>query len=488
MQTTDILKSINEDVLKKIVADRIEDTKRYGHAQGLTLPAERSLPLVRFGREPFIITEIKRRSPSRGNIGEDVNILAHAEQYVKKGSRNISVLTEQNHFNGSLSDLISIKSAFPDVAVLRKDFLLDEEDIDISYRAGADVVLLIAGILDDVRLEKLYKKTKALGLAALVEVHSQDELKRVSYLEPEFIGINSRDLTSFKVDILNPVKLRQHINWDAKVVFESGLWEFFHGFLAGSCGASGILVGEALMREPERFDRLSLGLSAGKKAKAEGACFWKFLTGRMDRHRPLVKICGLTREEDVALADRLGADLLGFVLADSPRKVDINFLRSLDKTHAKKVGVIVDGKGSSISDAVKLVKEGVLDAIQFHGDEPADTLFSLDIPWYKAVRAGDASDIDKVLLYNSPRILVDAKSSRGYGGTGERVCKDVVEYASGKMPLWLAGGLGPDSIADVVKKYNPELVDVSSGVEESPGKKDINKLKKFFEELSNAAL
>ncbi|MEM5947359.1 bifunctional indole-3-glycerol phosphate synthase/phosphoribosylanthranilate isomerase [Spirochaetia bacterium 38H-sp] len=479
---------IKEDILKKIIYDRIKRIDRYGHTQGLTIPDKRQYPVIPFGRAPFIITEIKRCSPSRGNIAGGMDIYLQAEKYVKQGSRNISVLTEEQYFGGSLSDLMTIKARFPQISILRKDFLLDEADVDVSYRAGADAVLLIAGILDDVTLRLMYDKTKELGIAALVEVHSLEELERISVLEPEFVGINSRDLVSFNVDILTPVKLRRHISWDARVVFESGLWEFYHAYFASSSGAAGILVGEALMREPERFEGLAAGLSAGQRTRAEGQSFWQYLMVRLEKHRPLVKICGLTREEDVAFADRLGADLLGFVLADSPRRVNRDFLSTIGRTQAKKIGVVVEGQGISIEDAVALVKDGLLDALQFHGDEPKERLMSLDIPWYKAARIEDVSDMDSALAYNSPRLLIDAKSEHAYGGTGKSIDDSLIDYAKTKTSLWIAGGLSPDNIKNIVRKYNPELVDVSSGVEESPGKKDKAKLKQFFEELFDAAL
>ncbi|MFW6261108.1 MAG: bifunctional indole-3-glycerol phosphate synthase/phosphoribosylanthranilate isomerase, partial [Spirochaetota bacterium] len=127
----------------EIVARRRARISAEGHALGADVPAERIAPLVRFLRAPRLVCEIKRKSPSRGAIDAGLDPVELAGRYVSRGVRSVSVLTEEDFFAGSLADLMAVKRAHPNLAVLRKDFLVDEEDVEVSYRAGADAVLLI---------------------------------------------------------------------------------------------------------------------------------------------------------------------------------------------------------------------------------------------------------------------------------------------------------------------------------------------------------
>jgi len=135
---------VKGDIRAEIAAERARDVEKYGAAQGLSLPSARVLPLVPFLQDPAVICEVKRRSPSVKNINMDLDPVQQAISYAERGIKSISVLTEQNYFSGSLEDLVSIKTALPEISVLRKDFLLTEEDVEVSYRAGADAFLLIA--------------------------------------------------------------------------------------------------------------------------------------------------------------------------------------------------------------------------------------------------------------------------------------------------------------------------------------------------------
>src|SRR4030042_575581 len=129
------------NIRDRIAARRAERIAAEGHALGQAVPAARSALLIPFGQSPFLIAEIKRRSPSRGDIAAQADPVRQAGVYREQGVRSVSVLTEEDHFSGSLANLMAVKRAFPDLAVLRKDFLLDEEDIEVSFRAGADAVL-----------------------------------------------------------------------------------------------------------------------------------------------------------------------------------------------------------------------------------------------------------------------------------------------------------------------------------------------------------
>ncbi|MEJ2665420.1 MAG: bifunctional indole-3-glycerol phosphate synthase/phosphoribosylanthranilate isomerase, partial [Spirochaetia bacterium] len=130
------------NIRDEIVGKRRKDLEKEGFTMGSPVPDERRAPLVPFNRDPFLICEIKRSSPSRGDIAAGRDPVAQAAAYVENGVKTVSILTEQNYFSGSLDDLMRVKTGYPDLAVLRKDFLLEKEDILVSYRAGADAVLL----------------------------------------------------------------------------------------------------------------------------------------------------------------------------------------------------------------------------------------------------------------------------------------------------------------------------------------------------------
>ncbi|MDR1611468.1 MAG: bifunctional indole-3-glycerol phosphate synthase/phosphoribosylanthranilate isomerase [Planctomycetota bacterium] len=460
-----------------IVEQRKARLARTGRDEECGLPFSRDLPLAEFLGKDGLICEVKRRSPSRGVIAEGLDAAGQAQIYVDSGVRNISVLTVSEGFGGSLEDLRQVKRAFPNIAVLRKDFLFDETDIDVSWRAGADAVLLIAGMLTADRLAAMYGKAKSLGMEALLEIHDFGDLEKAKRVRPAFVGINSRDLETFAIDPLLPVKVRSGIDWPAKAVYESGVSHPETAAFAISSGFDGILVGEAAVKNP--------GLAARLREAMETAGFSKFwpLIGKRLReagNAPLVKICGLTREKDARLAAGLGADALGFVFwSDSKRKAGAEMVRALRDLDLPKVGVVVSAPGSAALDPRirGLLEDGSLDAVQMHGGETADDCFRLWPTYFKAVRPGNADAVVGAEAYRCPRILLDA-SAEIPGGSGERVEEGVLGVW--KRPLWLAGGLTPENIGAVVANWRPELVDTASGVESSPGVKSGDMMRRFI--------
>lgn len=480
------------NILLRIAAKRRARIEREGYGLSFDVPEVRRGPGA--GVLPFlpsggVICEIKRRSPSRGNIDEGLDHLAQAQLYVDHGADAVSVLTEEDHFGGSLGDLMEVRERFPGLPILRKDFLLDTNDIEVSYRAGADAVLLIASMLDPELLAEMHRVARGLGMASLVEVHNKaevDGVRRACGADlPPLVGINARDLTTFRVDPLVPLEVRPSIDWPARVVYESGVFEAEQAAVASSAGFDSVLVGEAVVRDPARIERIRSGLSgsapAGAARSASG--FWPKLTARMKPAQPLVKICGVTNYEDGAEAARLGADLLGFVFADSPRRADPDVVKACAELNCLKVAVVVNGVPPEVA---QLVEEGYLDAVQFHGEEAPEECASLAFPYYKAVRVRSVDDSDLVEHYRCPRVLVDAYSDDARGGTGCRIEPEAVLAVSDRAALWLAGGLDPETIAAAIARYEPELIDVSSGLEAEPGRKDHRKLKGFFREINNA--
>jgi len=447
---------------------------------GVMVPIRRTVPLVPLGREPFIVCEVKRRSPSRGEIAPVINAVEQARKYVRCGVKSVSVLTEKNYFSGSLDDLVQVKRSFPRLCVLRKDFIIDEEDIDVSYRAGADAILLIAKVHDTKRLNDLYLKARACGLAVLCEVHDEEDLEKVKKLRPAFTGINSRNLEDFSLDHEIPEKLLNNIHWKTAAVYESGIQNADDVRRALAFGFSGVLVGESVMKNPDRIYALSAPFYQHTGE------FWQRLFLRKRPGRPLVKICGITNRPDAENARVCGADMLGFVFAESPRRARPSLLEEIYDLDILKAGVVVTKNGSVDDELKEILEAGLLDALQFHGEESPEACDMLGFAWYRALRVRGENDVERIDSYSCPRLLADAYVRKRAGGTGRRISRDLVEYMGERYPLWLAGGIGPENVRDIVQRFGPELIDASSGLESEPGKKDHRKVGDFFKEIENA--
>ncbi len=203
-----------------------------------------------------IIAEIKRASPSKGVINDKINVRQIARSYEKGGACAISVLTEEDRFAGSLEDLKQARSAV-NLPILRKDFIFDEFQIYEAAEAGADVILLIAAMLDDEKLAKLHDLTEQkLKLDALVEVHTLEELERVKRIGATIIGVNNRDLHSFKVSLDVSRQLIKHAPENALMITESGISTKQEIVELRELGFSGFLIGEILMRSGNTEEEL----------------------------------------------------------------------------------------------------------------------------------------------------------------------------------------------------------------------------------------
>lgn len=202
------------------------------------------------GPDVAIIAEVKRRSPSAGPIAPDLDPVRHAAACATGGARAISVLTEGPHFGGSLDDLRRVREALP-LPVLRKDFLIDPVQLYESRAARASAVLLIVRALPAGMLRMLAGLAGDLGLARLVEVHAPEELDVALAVEPECIGVNARDLDTFRVDVPGMAAVLQRIPPGILAVAESGLATRADAEQVAAWGADAILVGTALAAAPD---------------------------------------------------------------------------------------------------------------------------------------------------------------------------------------------------------------------------------------------
>lgn len=485
---------MSEDILKRIVDLRRRDLQKFGPTFGVDLPSVRTRGHVEFLGRAGAILEVKRASPSKGDIAPDLVPGELAKVYATAGAQAISVLTEQNFFKGSLRDLMEVAAAAPGCAVLRKDFLLEEAELEVAYRAGADAVLLIARILDDAKLLSMAAFARELGMEPFIEVRTHDDLRKLALAAKEgavVSGVNSRDLSNFRIDPLVPAALRSKL--PGKAVFESGVKGEEDAAFARSLGFDGILVGEAVAKNPPLAAKLvqAFGSASGNSRGK----FWRQLAELRNAKRgPLVKMCGFTRTEDALAAKKLGADLLGFVFAKSKRLTTAEFVRSLralpefSGASPLFVGVITEPESEEGKTAIELAKAGVLDAVQFHGVKVPKFTSELGYACFSAVRVGSAEDAklcEELFAQGEPRVLLDAKVEGLAGGTGTRIPPSVLREVSLGKSLWLAGGVSPENIGQIMQDFAPEFVDVSSGIETAPGLKSAQKMEAFFKGMNS---
>jgi indole-3-glycerol phosphate synthase/phosphoribosylanthranilate isomerase/anthranilate synthase/indole-3-glycerol phosphate synthase/phosphoribosylanthranilate isomerase len=366
------------------------------------------------------IAEVKRRSPSAGDLRPDADPARLAAQFANAGAAAVSILVDER-FGGSLDDLHAARSATV-VPLLAKGFFTQEAQLLQLKVAGADAVLLLLRDLDDRAARGMLSYAHELGLDALVEAHDADELQRAVALEAKVVGVNARDLSTFEIDRHAQLELvsrmRRH---DAIVVAESGIDTRAGGAAAEVAGADAILVGSALMRALDPATKLVEILS-----------------------RPLVKVCGLTRQFDVDVAVDAGADMLGFVLAaQSPRRAP-GILDVPDDRLS--VAVFVGEQEETSADLVQLYarEEGLVrgrEARLLRNGEPVAEV--VDLPWEG----------------NDPLHLQRAAATEGR--------------------VMLAGRLGPDNVREAVRAVRPWAVDAASQLEVEPGIKDHEKVRAF---------
>jgi indole-3-glycerol phosphate synthase/phosphoribosylanthranilate isomerase len=367
------------------------------------------------------IAEVKRRSPSAGDLRPDADPARLAAQFAAAGAAAISVLVDAR-FAGTVDDLVAARAATT-APLLAKGFFTDEEQLLELRRAGADAVLLILRDLDDETTARLLAYARELEMDALVEAHDADELQRAMALDADVIGVNARDLSTFRIDRAKQLDLVARAARDKLIVAESGIDTRAQGASAELAGADAILVGSALMRAPDPPEKLRELLS-----------------------RPLVKVCGLTRQEDVDAAVDAGADVLGFIFAEkSPRRAP----------------AVLDVPDTALSVAVFVseTRETPADLVQFHPDDGG------------AVRSRDA------LLLRDGREV--ARVLDQPWGEQDPMHWSRAAAAAGRVVL--AGGLGPDNVRDAIAAVRPWGVDASSSLEIEPGVKDHARVRAYVE-------
>jgi indole-3-glycerol phosphate synthase len=366
------------------------------------------------------IAEVKRRSPSAGDLRPDADPGALAAAFERSGAAAVSILVDER-FGGTIDDLRAAR-AQASLPLLAKGFFSTADELRELRDAGADAVLLLLRDLNDQSASEILQITRTIGIDALVEAHDAEELQRAAELDAEVIGINARDLSTFEIDRAAQLKLVARAPRDRVVIAESAIASRAQGAAAELAGADAILVGSTLMRAQDPGAKLAELIS-----------------------RPLVKVCGLTREEDVAVAVEAGADIAGFILAtESPRRADD--ILPVPETMLR-VAVHVGEYDERGADLVQLyARENghrARDAVLLRGGQQVARV--VDLPWEEA----------------DPEHLERAKTADGR--------------------IMLAGRLGPDNVRDAIEAVRPWAVDAASRLEVEPGIKDHDKVRAFVE-------
>jgi indole-3-glycerol phosphate synthase len=370
------------------------------------------------------IAEIKRRSPSLGDIRPDADPARIAREFAAAGAAAVSVLVDER-FGGSWDDLRAARAS-SGVPLLAKGFFSTEEHLRTAKEAGADAVLLLLRDLDDGQVRSLMDLADELGLDTLVEAHDARELERAAALRAPVIGINARDLATFAIDRsvqLDLVADSNYLPHAPVVVAESGIQTRAQGAAAELAGADAILVGSTLMQAPDPAAKL-----------------------RELLRRPLVKVCGLTREEDVAVAAEAGADLAGFVLAPESPRAATDVLPVPDELLAVAVWVGEAGTSGAPVDQVHEREEGRIrgrNGVLLREGEQVARL--LDLPWEEE----DPGHWDRAA----------AEPGR----------------------VMLAGRLAADNVAEAIRRVQPWAVDAASRLESAPGIKDPAKVRAYVQ-------
>ena len=441
------------EVAARLEGRSLADLRDQAVPTGRSLEAALARPGARF------IMEMKRMSPSKGGSA------GHAPLAVARAYAGIadamSVLTDAPYFGGSFEDLEIVRGAF-DGPILCKDFTVDPRQIPEARAHGADATLVMLSVLDDDEAAACLAEAERLAMGALVEVHDEAELARALKLGARIIGINNRDLKTLTTDLAVTERLAPLVPPGPVLVAESGIAA--RGDVERLAPlVDAFLVGSSLMADPD--------IAGAARRLAFGR----------------VKICGLTRAEDLEAAQAKGASFGGLIFApDSPRSVAPAQAAALAALAGERglplVGVFRDATIEAV--AAEAHRLG-LGAVQLHGNEDAAYVAALRLRlpsgceiWNALAMTGDEAVRDG----SGDRSLFDTQAGALFGGSGRTFDWGDVAGRADLASGLLAGGLSPANIA-AASRVGAWALDVNSGVEDAPGIKSHAKLDALFAAL-----
>jgi len=436
-------------------------------------PARPFEATLRYGDHLGIVAEIKRASPSTGDLGglglgagEAARL---AVEYAAAGAACLSVLTEPTRFGGSDEDLRAASDAAAGVPILRKDFVTEPYQVFEARHIGADAVLLIARLLPGASLARLIDAAADAGLDALVEVHDAAELERALAADATLVGVNARDLGSLRVDVAATWPLlRRARAAGATVVAESGLAGAADLRRAAEAGAHGALVGTSLLSTGNPAGALQRLVADAPRVQAPQA------TPGSREARAHVKVCGIRTPAAVRAATAAGADLAGFVMTPGLRRAVSPAVAGRLATELHGPRPVLVFRRPALSDVVDAVHGSGISAVQLAG-------FAAPPGWLGEARrvapfvigvvhptGGARVTLQMVEAWRragADRVLLEGSHRRSGGGSGRVVPLALAVRIGRLMPVGIAGGLNPVNVAAAVRRARPDYVDASSGLE-----------------------
>ena len=401
-----------------------------------------------------IIAEIKLASPAEGNLGDRDNIEGRVKQYEKAKVDAISIVTEKYFFKGDPKFVKKIKST-TSLPVLQKDFIIDPYQLYEVQTIGADAVLLNARILSAKDLINLVNLAKKLGIEPVVEINNQEDLGKVIETQTKIIAVNARDLDTFKIDVDKACNLMKKIPSKFLKLGFSGVKGKKEMEKYKNAGAGGVLIGTSLMKAKNIVEYIK-SLSAQQEVSNANI---------------KAKICGIRTLEAALAAIDAGADFLGFNFVPTSKRYinpsNAKKIINLVKGKIKIVGVFQDADIKNVND---LILSLGLDFVQLHGNEDKDYINNVGISVIKSITIDD--QLSKI---QAKYFLLD----RAKRGKGDMVDFEKAAKLSKNFPIFYAGGLNHENIAEVIERLHPFAVDVASGVE-TKGIQDLEKIRLFL--------
>ncbi len=421
-------------------------------------PSNRSLIGVLRKAPTGFILECKRASPSRGLLRVDFDPVEIAALY-EKSADAVSVLCDRAYFGGDLAHLEQVSRSVT-CPVMCKDFVVDPYQVFEARYYGADAILLMLSVLDGKTLSACLEACRLLGMDALVEIHDERELNSALEHEVTLLGINNRNLKTMQVDLHTTEKLAPLVPHSMVLISESGICN--HNDVERLRDlVDGFLVGSALMQRTD-LDKAVRELVYGR-----------------------VKVCGLTKSEDVQRAYQAGACWGGLIFAEqSLRKIGskkAEKLRNAADLHF--AGVFVN---PDLNAVVRMAKQLELHAVQIHGESPDDWMCRLrdklpdSCQLWKAVQVADWVPLNTA--EHVDRLVLDTQVRGLYGGSGKSFDWDLLKNYPQTSEIVLAGGIGVENAARA-KKIGAWALDVNSGIEAEPGVKNERRMRELFSAL-----
>jgi indole-3-glycerol phosphate synthase/phosphoribosylanthranilate isomerase len=432
---------------------------------------------------PAYILECKKASPSKGLINRQFDLEAIVTIYDKYAS-GISVLTDNYFFQGRFENLTKTKQ-LTSLPILCKDFFIDSYQVYEARYFGADAILLMLSVLDDQTYQTLSQLASELSLDVLTEVHDENELNRAIKLDAKIIGINNRNLKDLSISLTTTKSLAPQINdhFDSSSNFDSNTKPLI-------ISESGISSHSDINQLSEIVDGFLVGSHLMASDNLEQSCK-QLVFGN-------VKICGLTRREDIQESKRLGATYAGLIFYNQSKR-SISLQTALTITNnidINYVGVFVDEELDSIIDIAKQLK---LFAVQLHGQENEHyiSLLKQTLPntqiWKAIPVTHDSTShsiLSKINQCSADKILLDTQI-KIFGGSGKTFDWELLKFFDNQLDnnrklkndIILAGGLSDTNILDA-EKIGCYMLDVNSGIETSVGLKSKSKIKNLFANLA----